>query len=125
MKRLEPNLLLAISTLIPLILLVMTASLYGEPGHAAKYVILAVVCSVFFVMFNGVWARRAGMVRPPMIHAGAPATAAWAGLFPMLLILAAGIPILWPGHDYGLLIIIAAVWFGVTAESALKARRAG
>lgn len=48
-----------------------------------------------------------------------------AGLFPMLLILAAGIPILWPGHDYGLLIIIAAVWFGVTAESAVKARRAG
>ena len=27
-----------------------------------------------------------------------------------------------PGPDYGLLIIIAAVWFGVTVESALKAR---
>jgi hypothetical protein len=29
-----------------------------------------------------------------------------------------------PGLDYGLLVIIAAVWFGVTVESAIKARRA-
>jgi hypothetical protein len=48
--------------------------------------------------------------------------AAWASLFPMVVILCAAIPVFWPGPDYGLLIIIAAVWFGVTVESALKAR---
>jgi hypothetical protein len=43
----------------------------------------------------------------------------------MVVILCAAIPVFWPGPDYGLLIIIAAVWFGVTVESAIKARRGG
>ena len=43
----------------------------------------------------------------------------------MMVILSAAIPVFWPGHDYGLLIIIAALWFGVTVESALKARQSG
>lgn len=122
MKRIEPNLLLAIVTGIALALLVMTASVYGEPGGAVKYPILAVLCSGLFVVLNGLWMRRGGRVTPPMIHAGAPTTAVWATLFPLAIIIAAGAPVFFPGHDYGLLIIIAAVWFGVTVESALKAR---
>jgi hypothetical protein len=125
LKRIEPNLLLALSSAVPLALLVATASLFGEPGHTLKYVLLAVACTVLFIVFNGMAARRMGMQRPPMIHPEAASTAVWASLFPLVLIFAAAVPVFFPGHDYGLLIIIGAVWFGVTVQSAIKARQAG
>ena len=123
MTRLEPNLLLAISTLIALILLITTAAVFGAPGGAIRYPVIAVICVVVFVVGNGMMARRSGRATPPMINLDTPATAAWAGAFPMLVILFAGVPLIWSGHDYGLLIIIASVMAGVTIESALKARR--
>ncbi len=125
MKRIEPNLLLALATAVPLALLVATASLFGEPGNTLKYVLLALACTVLFVVFNGMMTRRMGLQRPPMIHPGAASTAVWASLFPLALIFAAAVPVFFPGHDFGLLIIIAAVWFGVTVQSALRARQAG
>ena len=125
MKRIEPNLLLALATAVPLALLVATASLFGEPGNTLKYVLMAVLCSILFVVLNGMLAKRMGTQRPPMIHPEAASTAAWASLFPLALIFAAAVPVFFPGHDYGLLIIIGAVWFGVTVQSAIKARHAG
>ena len=125
MKRIEPNLLLALATAVPLALLVATASLFGEPGHMLKYVLLAVACSAGFVVFNGMMAKRMGLQRPPMIHPEAASTAIWASLFPLLLILGAAIPVFVPGFDYGLLVVIGSIWFGVTVESAIKARQAG
>ena len=125
MKRIEPNLLLALATAVPLALLVATASLFGEPGRMVKYVLLAVACSILFVVFNSMLAKRMGTQRPQMIHPEAASTAAWASLFPLVLIFAAAVPVFFPGHDYGLLVIIGAVWFGVTVQSALKARQAG
>ena len=125
MKRIEPNLLLALATAVPLALLVATASLFGEPGKMLKYVLLAVACSAGFVVFNGMMAKRMGTQRPPMIHPEAASTAIWASLFPLLLILGAAIPVFFPGFDYGLLVVIGSIWFGVTVESAIKARQAG
>jgi len=125
LKRIEPNLLLALATAVPLALLVATASLFGEPGNTLKYVLMAVLCSILFVVLNGMLAKRMGTQRPPMIHPEAASTAAWASLFPLALIFAAAVPVFFPGHDYGLLIIIGAVWFGVTVQSAIKARHAG
>jgi hypothetical protein len=124
LNRIEPNILLAVSTGVALVLLVMTAALFGEPGNTTKYVISAVVCSVLFVALNGWMARM--MKRPEpraMINTATPSTAVWAGLFPLLVIAAAVAPVFLPGHDYGLLIIIAAVWFGVTVDSAIRANR--
>lgn len=126
MNRLEPNLLLAVSTGVALLLLLMTASLYGEPGHAVKYVILAVICSAVFVALNGRMARMMKRPEPQaMIRAETPTTTVLAGLFPLAVIVAAAAPVFFPGHDYGLLVIIASVWFGLTVDSALRARRAG
>jgi hypothetical protein len=125
LKRIEPNLLLALATGVPLALLVATASLFGEPGNTLKYVLLAVICTALFVVFNGMMTKRMGTQRPPMIHPEAASTAVWASLFPLLLIFAAAVPVFFPGFDYGLLVIIGAVWFGVTVQSALKARQAG
>ena len=125
MKRIEPNLLLAIATAFPLILLIATATLFGTPGQLLKYVMIALIVPVAFVPMNAVMRRKMGWVRPPMIHPQAASTAVWASLFPALIILAAGVPLIFPGHDYGLLIIIAAVFFAGTVESAIKAARAG
>lgn len=123
MIRIEPNLLLAITTGVAVALLVTTASVFGEPDRALKYVVLVGLCSAGFVLMNGWWNRRMKLERPPMVHAEAATTAVWASLFPLMIILSAAVPLVFPGHDYGLLVIIAAVWFGVTVESAIKARR--
>jgi hypothetical protein len=125
LKRIEPNLLLALTTGVAVALLITTASVFGEPGLVLKYTVLAVIVPVSYVVLNGLWSRRMKLQRPPMIHAGAATTAVWSSLFPLLVILSAAGPLLFPGHDYGLLVIIAAVWLGVTVESALKARQAG
>ncbi|MGV3579597.1 hypothetical protein [Brevundimonas sp.] len=124
MKRLEPNLVLAASTVLALALLISTAALFGAPGGAVKYPIIALICVVAFVIGNGMMAARMGRVSPPMISLENPATALFAGGFPVVVMLFAVIPLIWSGHDYGLLIIIASVMAGVTVESALKARRA-
>jgi hypothetical protein len=123
LKRIEPNLLLALTTAIPLILQIATATLFGAPGQLLKYVVIAVVVPAAFIPMNAVMRAKMGWVRPPMIHPDAASTAVWASLFPALIILAAGVPLVFPGHDYGLLIIIAAIFFALTVESAIKARR--
>ena len=123
MKRLEPNLLLAVTTGFALVLVTLTASVYGAGGPLLN-VLLAVFCSGGFVLLDPIMMRA--MKRParlPMIHPDNRGSAAWAGLFPMVVILCAAIPVFWPGPDYWLLIVGAAVWFGATVESALKARR--
>ena len=126
MKRLEPNLLLALSTGLALVLVVITASFYGATPSPLRNALLAVACSAGFVLLNPLLQRRLKFApRPPMIHHDSPGTAVWAGLFPLGVIFAAAVPIFWPGHDYALLVIIAAVWFGVTLESAIKAVRRG
>ncbi|WP_372708038.1 hypothetical protein [Brevundimonas sp.] len=123
MKRLEPNLLLAITTGFALGLVTLTASVYGA-GEPLRNLLLAVICSAGFVLLNPVLLRMMKITpRPPSIHPDSPGTAVWAALFPMMVTVCAAIPVFWPGADYGLLVIIASVWFGVTVESAIKANR--
>ena len=124
MNRLEPNILLAVSTGVALILLLMTASAFGEPGNTLKYVLSAAICSAIVAVLNSWMARRMGQTDlQPLIRAEAPTSAVLAGLFPLAIIFAAAAPVFFPGHDYGLMVIIAAVWFGVAVDSALRARR--
>lgn len=123
MKRFEPNLLLAVTTGFALILVTLTVSVYGS-GPLLRNALMAVICSGGFILLNPVLLRMMKITpRPPMIHPDAPGTAAWAALFPMIVISSAAVPVFWPGPDYGLLVIFASIWFGVTAESALKARQ--
>lgn len=126
MKRLEPNLLLAITTAFALLLVILTATLFGRPGTGLRNVLLAIICAGGFVLLNPVLLRMTKITpRPPMIHPDSPATVAWAGLFPTLVLVGAALPVFWPDQDYGLLVLIASIWFGVTVESALKAARLG
>jgi hypothetical protein len=123
LKRIEPNLLLAIATAVPLALLIATATLFGQPGQLIKYVATAFIVPLAFVPLNKMMTARMGMARPPMIHPEAASTAVWASIFPALIFLGAAIPIVFPGHDYGLLVVIASVFFAGTVDSAIKARR--
>jgi hypothetical protein len=125
LKRIEPNLLLALSTGLALLLVLMTTIVYGPPIGLIRNPLLAVICAGGFVLLNPILLRMMKFgPRPPMIDRASPGTAVWAALFPLAVMFAAAVPIVWPGRDYGLLVIIAAVWFGVTAESAIKASRA-
>ena len=124
MKRLEPNLLLAVTTGFALLLVVITATVYGPAIGLIRNPLLAIICAGGYVLMNPMMLRMLKITpRPPLIHPDAPGTAVWAALFPMMVIVAAAVPVFWPGHDYGLLVIIASIWFGSTAESALKASR--
>jgi hypothetical protein len=124
LSRLEPNILLAVSTGVALVLLLMTASAFGEPGNTVKYVVSAVICSAIVAGLNSWMARRMGQTDlQPLIRTEAPTSTVLAGLFPLAVIFAAAVPVFFPGHDYGLMVIIAAVWFGVAVDSALRAWR--
>jgi len=125
LKRLEPNLLLAVATGFALLLVIITATVYGPPVGLIRNPLVAILCAGGFVVLNPILLLMMKITpRPPLIHPDAPGTAVWAALFPLMVIIAAAVPVVWPGLDYGLLVLIAAIWFGVTAESALKARRA-
>ncbi|QDH73587.1 hypothetical protein [Brevundimonas sp. M20] len=124
MKRIEPNLLLAISTASALILVLATIHLFGAPGQDLRNILLVIICTGGFVLLNPIMLKMMKIApRPPLIHPDSPSTMLWAALFPMAIILAAAVPVFWPGQDYGLLVLIAAVWFGATVESALKVLR--
>jgi hypothetical protein len=125
LKRLEPNLLLAVSTGLALALVLMTTIVFGPPQALLRNPLMAIICAGGFVLLNPIMLRAMKIApRPPLVHPDSPSSLLWAGLFPMLVMLSAAVPVIWPGNDYGLLVIIASVWFGATAESALKARRA-
>jgi hypothetical protein len=124
LNRLEPNALLALSAAFALLLVVMATAVNGPAVALIRDPLLAIICAGGFVLLNPMLERAMKRPeRPPMISSMQPATAAWAALFPMLILICAAVPVFWPGRDYGLLVIIAAVLFGATAESALKARR--
>lgn len=123
MKRIEPNLLLAIAAVLPLALLVLTAATYGQDGQLTKYLVIALTCPLLFVVMNGLL-RRGQPPRPPMIHPSVAGGAAWAGLLPLVIMLLAAAPVFFPGHDYGLMVIVASVLAGLAIESAWKARQA-
>jgi hypothetical protein len=124
LKRLEPNLLLALTTGCALLLVVITATVYGPAIGLVRNPLLAIICAGGFVLLNPVMLRMMKIApRPPLIHPDSRSTAAWATVFPMLVIAAAAVPVFRPGPDYGLLVIVASVWFGATVESAIKASR--
>lgn len=121
--RLEPNALLAITSGCSLALLIGSASIFGLPGQLLKYVIIAVVVSVAYPPMNAFMRRRMGQQPTSIVTLESERSAMWATLFPAMITLMALVPIIWSGHDYGLLIIVASVFFGGTVGSALNARK--
>jgi len=125
MKLSDPNLLLAVTTLSALLLLLTTSTLFATPEPWWRYLAAAAVVVPVYLLLSRFTDRwfRAG--QPRMIVPEAPATAAWAALFPLLILVAAAAPLIWPRVDYGLPVIAAGIWFGATLRSALRSLRLG
>ncbi|WP_226634111.1 hypothetical protein [Brevundimonas poindexterae] len=119
-----PNLMLAVTTGTAYALQVLTTSLYGRTDQTLKYVLIALLVPVLFVLMNGWMLKRMGRGAQPLIQPGYPGAAIWASILPLLTLIGAAIPVFVPGYDYGILIVIAGVWFGLTVQSALAARMA-
>ena len=120
MKRLDPNVLLALTTFSALLLLILTATVYSEPEPWWRYLAVAAVVAPLYLLMSryvGGWFRSD---QPALIVPDNPATAAWAALFPLLILIASAAPLVWRGIDYGLVVIIAALWFGITIRSAWR-----
>ncbi|MEG1453288.1 hypothetical protein [Brevundimonas sp.] len=122
--RFEPNALLAVTTGCALGVLIGSAAIFGEAGQLLKYVLIAIVVTALYVPLNSWMKKRAGQQVRPLIHLESQVSAMWSNMFPAVIALAAFIPVIWMGHDYGLLIVIASVWFAGTVASALAARKA-
>lgn len=121
--RLEVNLLLAIATGFALALLVMTAGVYGRPDYLVRYAVIAVGFSASYVLLNTIIERRSAAPPKPMLPEdliGIP----WAATIPLFILTSAAVPILLPGRDFALLVIVATVLFGLTVRSAMRVRRA-
>jgi hypothetical protein len=125
LKRIEPNMLLAVTTVLALALVVVSACLYAAPETALKYVAVALACSVGFVFLNRAFMKARKRQPRTLINPEQPGVMIFAAIFPMVVLMSAALPLLAPNADYGLMIIIAAVFTGVTVESALEARRRG
>lgn len=126
MSRIEPNLLLAVATGLPLLLLTLTAAVYGEAAPLWRYPLLAGLYTAMFVVLHRPMSKlmRMDPDKPPMIDRRAPTSAIWAAIFPGAVTIFAVIPFFFRGWDYGLLIVIASVLFGYTVRSAMTAPRA-
>ena len=105
MKRLDPNVLLAVSTLLALSVLVMSATIFGPADPPWRYVATAAVVTVVFLALQPFVPRFMKMKKGPLI------------------MLAAVLPPLFPGVSFGLAVVIGAVILGSTIESAIMSVR--
>jgi Ca2+/Na+ antiporter len=123
LRRIEPNLLLAIATGLPLLMLTLTATIYGAPGPAWRYPFLAGLYTAMFVALHRPLSKlmRMRTDRPPMIDLRAPNSILWAGIFPAVVMVMAAVPYFLRGLDFGILIVLASILFGQTVRSAMKA----
>ena len=120
--RNEPNALLAIATGFSLALLVTTAIVFGDDSTPLKYLFIAVVVPLVLVPLNRMIRKRSGLPDLPMIHPEITNSVVWTAAFPAITFLIAMLPIFMPQRDHGLAVIVGAVLFGLTLDSALKAR---
>jgi hypothetical protein len=122
--KVESNLILAFSTGMALTLLVLTAGVFGRPDFLVRYVLMAIGFSALYVGLNTWLERRAAVPPPPIIPAqvvGLPL----AMVIPVLVLTFSAVPVILPGQDVALLVIIGTVLFGLTVRSAMRVRPAG
>ena len=84
--------------------------------------LLAGICAAAYVLLNPLLNKTIKRPdSPPLVNTQAQGSMLWAMLIPAVIFALAAIPVFRPGYDYGLIVIIAAVLWGLTLESALKA----
>ena len=122
--KVEPNLLLAVSTGTALVLLVLTAGTFGRPDYMFRYSVIAIGFSACYVALNSMIESRAVAPPQPMVSREVRSLP-WAAFIPAFVLLSAAVPVILPGRDFALLVIVCTVLFGLTVRSAMRVRSAG
>ena len=125
MNRIGPNGLLAVATGFAFLLVVASVTLYGGDLPWWRHIVTGVVVVIAYILLQPMARKMMKTDRRPLVSAAAPDTAVWAAVYPGILIISAALPMLFPGTSFGLLVVIGAVIFGATIESARAARDAG
>ena len=115
------NLLLAAVSLLALFLVTLSAISTASPDRAPIYLACALFSALGFMLLNGLWMHSRKRRPKPLIDRAAPATMIMAMVFPLAIILSAVLPLIAPAGDYGLMLIMAGVWTGLTLQSARAA----
>ena len=115
------NLLLALVSLLALFLVTLSAISTAAPDDAPKYLACALFSALGFMILNGMWMHSRKRKPKPLIDRAMPATIVMAMVFPLAIILSAVLPLIAPAGDYGLMLIMAGVWTGLTLQSARAA----
>ncbi len=118
------NLLLAAVSLLALFLVTLSAISTASPERAPVYLACALFSALGFMLLNGLWMHSRRRKPKPLIDRAAPMTLVMAMIFPLTIILSAVLPLIGPGGDYGLMLIMAGVWTGLTLQSARAALKA-
>ena len=115
------NLLLALVSLLALFLVTLSAISTAAPDDAPKYLACALFSALGFMILNGMWMHSRKRKPKPLIDRAMPVTLIMAMVFPLAIILSAVLPLIAPNGDYGLMLIMAGVWTGLTLQSARAA----
>ncbi len=115
------NLLLAAVSVLALALVTASALLTALPEKQPVYVACALFSALGFMLLNGLWMHSRKRRPKPLIDRNAPVTLVMAMIFPLTIMLSAALPLIAPAGDYGLMLIMAGVWTGLTLQSARAA----
>jgi len=116
-----PNVLLAVTSVLALFLVAFSAISTATAERAPVYLACALFSALGFMLLNGLWMHSRKRKPKPLIDRAAPVTLILAMVFPMAIILSAILPLIAPAGDYGLMLIMAGVWTGLTLQSARAA----
>ena len=86
---------------------------------------LVTLSAIGFIVLNGLWMHSRKRKPKPLIDRAMPVTLIMAMVFPFAIILSAALPLIAPNGDYGLMLIMAGVWTGLTLQSARAALKQG
>lgn len=115
------NVLLAVTSLLALFLVTFSAISTARPEQAPIYLGCALFSALGFMLLNGLWMHSRKRKPRPLIDRNAPVTVIMAMVFPLAIILSAVLPLIAPAGDYGLMLIMAGIWTGLTLQSARAA----
>lgn len=118
------NLLLAAVSVLALALVTASAILTAAPGKQPIYLAAAVFSCLGFMLLNRLWMHSRKRKPRPLVAPGAAGVLVMAMVFPLVIILSAVFPLIAPNADWGLMLIIAGIWTGLTLQSALAAVKA-
>ena len=116
-----PNVLLAVTSVLALFLVAFSAISTATAERAPVYLACALFSALGFIVLNGLWMHSRKRKPKPLIDRAMPVTLIMAMVFPFAIILSAALPLIAPNGDYGLMLIMAGVWTGLTLQSARAA----